>query len=50
MYKFAERMLNDRVKSTVDAECRKIEKKAAEMGIQEKYLKLLDELEIKYLK
>lgn len=50
MYKFAERMLKDTVKSEVDAECKKIEEKATVLGIQEKYLKLLEELEKKYLK
>jgi len=50
MYKFAERMLSDSVKSAVDAECSEIEANATERGIQEKYLKLLEELESKYLK
>jgi len=48
MYRFAERMLKDSVKSEVDAECRIIEEKASEIGIQEKYLNLLKELEEKY--
>ncbi len=49
MYKFAEKMLSESVKSTVDAECQSIEDKATDIGLQEKYIKLLEELEEKYL-
>lgn len=49
MYKFAERMLSEDLKSTIDAECKEIEDKASEEGLQEKYIGILEDLEKKYL-
>ncbi|MCK9445000.1 MAG: hemerythrin domain-containing protein [Tissierellaceae bacterium] len=49
MYKFAVNMLDPDSKSYVDNKCRDIEKKAVDVGLQDKYLGLLKELENKYL-
>lgn len=49
LYKFAENMLNDNSKSFIEDECKKVEDMAVEAGLQEKYLKVLDELEKKYI-
>lgn len=49
LYKFAEKMLNDNSKSFIEDECKKIEDIAIEAGLQGKYLKVLDELEGKYI-
>ncbi|MFA5576243.1 MAG: hemerythrin domain-containing protein [Tissierellaceae bacterium] len=49
MYRFAENMLNEDSKSSIDAKCRDIEDKATMLGLQDKYLSLLDQLEEKYL-
>lgn len=48
LYKFAEKMLNDNSKSFIEDECKKVEDMAIEAGLQEKYLKILDDLEKKY--
>lgn len=48
LYKFAENMLTDADKEIIEKECKKIEDEATTLGVQEKYLKLLDELEVKY--
>ena len=47
IYKFAERMLSDEVKKEIDRKSEEVDKKASKDKIQEKYLKLLDELENK---
>ncbi|WP_313233921.1 hemerythrin domain-containing protein [Tissierella praeacuta] len=49
LYKFAENMLSDNSKSFVEDECKKVEELAIEVGIQEKYIALLEKLENKYL-
>jgi hemerythrin-like domain-containing protein len=49
LYKFAEKMLSDETKIKVDENCNKVEEKALSEKIQEKYLALLESLEIKYL-
>lgn len=49
LYKFAENMLNDKSKSFIEDECKKVEDMAVEEGIQDKYLALLKELEGKYI-
>lgn len=49
MYVFAERMLDDKSKAYIEEECKKIEDKATEIGLQNKYLNLLAELEEKYM-
>lgn len=49
MYRFAEKMLEDEDKKYVEEESEKIEKQATEDGLQEKYIKLLERLEKKYL-
>ncbi|TJX15370.1 hemerythrin domain-containing protein [Tissierella creatinini] len=48
MYSFAERMLPDEIKSYIDEESRKVDIEATAKGTQEKYEKLLAELEDKY--
>lgn len=48
LYKLAERMLDDTNKSFVEEECNKVEEKATEAGLQDKYIKLVTELEEKY--
>lgn len=48
MYTFAERMLSDELKAYIDEESRKIDTEATRDGIQEKYEKILAELEKKY--
>ena len=47
LYKFAEKLLPSENKQEVDKQSEKIEKDANEKGIQNKYLKLLKELEEK---
>lgn len=47
MYKFAEKMLSHDVKEEIDRQSAEIEEAAKERGIQEKYIRLLDELEEK---
>lgn len=49
MYKFAQNMLKEESKAYIDAESKKIEDLATASGLQDKYLKLLDELEEKYI-
>lgn len=49
LYKFAEKMLKDDSKIFIDKESQKVEDLAAEAGLQDKYLNLLDQLEDKYL-
>lgn len=49
MYKFAENMLNAESKTFIDAESKKVEDLATKSGLQDKYLKRLDELEEKYM-
>ena len=48
LYKLAERMLDEENKSFVEIECNKVEEKATEIGLQNKYIKLVTELENKY--
>lgn len=48
LYKLAERMLDDTNKSFVEEECKKVEEKATEAGLQDKYIELVLELENKY--
>ncbi len=48
LYKLAERMLDDKNKSFVEEECNKVEEKATEEGLQNKYIELVMELENKY--
>lgn len=50
LYKFAENMLEDEDKKYIDEEAKKIEKEAEEEGLQEKYIKILEKMEKKYLK
>lgn len=47
IYKFAENMLSEDIKDEIDRESNKVEEDAKKEGTQEKYLKLLDELEKK---
>lgn len=49
MYKFAENMLKDTTKSFIEDECEKVEEEANKSGLQDKYIKLLEEMEKKYL-
>lgn len=49
MYKFAENQLNEKSKSYIEDECRKIEDDASASGLQDKYLAMIDEMERKYL-
>ena len=48
LYKLAERMLDDTNKAFIDEECNKVEEKATEEGLQDKYLELVSQLEKKY--
>lgn len=48
LYKLAERMLSDDIKTKVDLDCEKVENKASEEGTQDRYLKLLEKLEDRY--
>lgn len=48
LYKLAERMLDDENKTFVEEECNKVEEKATEEGLQDKYIELVTELEKKY--
>jgi hemerythrin-like domain-containing protein len=48
MYKFAENMLNDSSKIFIESECEKVESSAKKIGLQEKYIALIEELESKY--
>lgn len=48
MYKFAENMLNESSKAFIEEESMKIENQATSLGIQEKYVNLVIELENKY--
>ncbi|MBF7096174.1 hemerythrin domain-containing protein [Alkalibacter mobilis] len=45
VYKFAENGLSDEIMAQINAECEIFEKEAQEKGTQEKYIKLLEELE-----
>lgn len=47
IYKFAEKMLSDETKKEINRLSREIEEAAEKEGTQEKYIKLLDELEKK---
>ena len=47
-YPYGERELSSEVLSSINGECEIFEKEAKKSGIQEKYLKMLDELEQKY--
>lgn len=49
MYKFAENMLKEESKAFIDAESKKVEDLGLESGLQDKYLKLLEDLEKKYM-
>ncbi len=49
MYRFAENMLEKDDKEFIEIEAEKIEEKALKDGLQEKYIRLLEELENKYL-
>ena len=49
LYKFAENMLPDDVKDSIDNDCDKIEMEAANNGIQARYLNILKILEDKYI-
>lgn len=49
MYKFAENQLSDEAKKYVEEEAMAIEEKATEDGVQDKYVRLLEELEEKYM-
>ena len=49
MYKFAENNLSEASKSFVEMESKNIEDNATSSGIQDKYIKLLNELESKYI-
>lgn len=49
MYKFAENMLKENDKEFIEVEAEKIEQKALNNGLQEKYIRLLEKLENKYL-
>ena len=48
MYRFAETSLSDQAKNYVEEEAMAVEDKATAEGIQDKYIKLLEELEGKY--
>jgi len=48
LYKFAENMLPDNVKASIDADCNKIELNAINNGVQARYLNILNMLEDKY--
>jgi len=45
IYKFAERMLPDEVKEEIDKKSEEVDREAKENQVQEKYLRLLEELE-----
>lgn len=47
IYKFAEKMLPDEIKEEIDKKTEKVNKEAAEKGVQNKYLNILEELEKK---
>lgn len=49
VYTFAKRALTQETMETIDKECEDFEKEMSDKGIQEKYMKLLEELENKYL-
>lgn len=49
MYRFAENMLGEDSKSFIEKECAKVESEATESGLQERYIKLIKELENKYM-
>ncbi|WP_409227190.1 hemerythrin domain-containing protein [Gudongella sp. SC589] len=48
LYKFAENMLPDEIKSKVDADCDQVENEATISGTQARYLNMLDIMEDKY--
>lgn len=48
MYKFAETSLSDEAKKYVEDEAMAIEEQATKDGVQDKYVKILEELEEKY--
>jgi hemerythrin-like domain-containing protein len=47
VYKFAQNGLSKEVMDQIDAQCESFEKDATAQGIQDKYIKLLEELENK---
>lgn len=49
MYKFAENMLSDEVKASIEERCKQVEDEATDSGVQDKYLEILAQLEKKYL-
>lgn len=49
IYKFAEKMLSNKVKEEIDKKSEKVNQEAAYKGTQKKYLNLLDELEKKIM-
>lgn len=49
MYKFAENMLSDEVKASIEERCKIVEDEATDSGVQDKYLEILAQLEEKYL-
>lgn len=48
LYTFAERMLSESSKKQVDEDCKAVEDEALKLGVQEKYINLIRELENKY--
>ncbi len=48
LYKFAENMLPDEVKSKIDSDCDNVENEATNSGTQARYLNLLDIMESNY--
>ncbi|MHC1721427.1 MAG: hemerythrin domain-containing protein [Clostridiaceae bacterium] len=49
VYTFAKRALSQKTFDKIDADCETFEKEMAKENVQEKYLKLLEELEAKYI-
>ena len=43
VYTFAERMLSQELKDKIDSDCRSFEEEQAKLGVQEKYLKMMDD-------
>lgn len=48
MYTFAEKNLSEESKAFVEEESRKVDEQAIENGLQERYINLLSDLEVKY--
>ena len=48
VYTFAERMLNKDLKDKIDEECKKFEEEQSKLGVQEKYLKMLEDFSSAY--